>query len=404
MKVLQINNVYNFGSTGKITYDIHQGLLERGVDSVVYYGRRDRTQDFNVHKICSEIYAKANNALSRITGVMYGGCFFSTNRLFSFIKREKPDVVHLQCLNGYFVNIYKLIEFLKKSEIPTILTLHAEFMYTANCGHALECENWKIGCRDCVKYKQITNSILLNRTGVSWKKMQQAFDGFSNLCVVSVSPWLLNRAKQSPFLKNKEHIVILNGIDTNIFKPYNTADLKKKLNIENKKIIFHATPDFSIDPYHIKGGYYVIEVAKALLDERVCIIVAGKYDKSISYPSNMYMLGNIDNQVELAQLYSMADVTLLTSQRETFSMVCAESLCCGTPVVGFKAGAPELISLAKYSAFCEYGDINGLINNIRKLWSMGEIGELVEEANSIYNKDEMIERYLNLYKNKCLNI
>lgn len=404
MKILQINNVYNFGSTGKITHDIHQGLLENGVDSVVYYGRRNKTQDFNVYKICGEVYAKANNAFSRVTGIMYGGCFFSTNRLFSFIKKEKPDIVHLQCLNGYFVNIYRLIEFLKKLEIPTVLTLHAEFMYTANCGHSLECEKWKIGCSNCTKYKKITKSIFFDRTGTSWKKMQRAFEGFSNLAVVSVSPWLLNRAKQSPFFLDKEHFVILNGIDTNIFRPYDRTSIKKKLNINKKKVIFHVTPDFSGNKYHIKGGYYVIEVAKSLLKEDVCIVVAGKYDKSISYPSNMYMLGNVDNQIELAKLYSMADVTLLTSQRETFSMVCAESLCCGTPVVGFKAGAPELISLPEYSAFCEYGNINELISNIKMLWSIEKIQDLVEEANLMYDKNEMIEKYMSLYKNKCLNM
>ena len=54
----------------------------------------------------------------------------------------------------------------------------------------------------------------------------------------------------------------------------------------------------------------------------------------------------------------MANLTILTSQFETFSMVCAESLCSGTPVVGFKAGAPEQISIQQYSEFVEYGKID----------------------------------------------
>lgn len=95
MKILQINNVYDFGSTGKITRDIHHGLLERGYDSVVYYGRRYKTDDKNVHKICSEFYGKAQNGLYQITGIKYGGCYLSTSRLISAIKKEKPIVFYI---------------------------------------------------------------------------------------------------------------------------------------------------------------------------------------------------------------------------------------------------------------------------------------------------------------------
>lgn len=45
-------------------------------------------------------------------------------------------------------------------------------------------------------------------------------------------------------------------------------------------------------------------------------------------------------------------------------MVTAESLCCGTPVVGFKAGAPEQIAIKEFSEFVEYGDLNSLYNKM----------------------------------------
>ena len=142
MKVLQVNCVYGKGSTGKITADLHKALLAQGVESVVCYGRGEKVDEPHVYKTCGELYSKMNNLLSRIPGVMYGGCFFSTNRLMGIIKTEKPDVVHLQCINGYFVNIPRLIAWLKRRGIPTVLTLHDEFMFTANCGYALDCEKW----------------------------------------------------------------------------------------------------------------------------------------------------------------------------------------------------------------------------------------------------------------------
>lgn len=84
-------------------------------------------------------------------------------------------------------------------------------------------------------------------------------------------------------------------------------------------------------------------------------VVAGNVTTKIEMPDNVILLGKVTNQELLAKYYSMANLTILTSQFETFSMVCAESLCSGTPVVGFKAGAPEQISIQQYSEFVEYG-------------------------------------------------
>ena len=351
MKVLQVNVVYKNGSTGKITADIHTELLKNGIESVVCYGRGSKVDEPYVYKTCGELYAKMNNAFSRITGIMYAGCLFSTRKLVNIIKREKPDIVHLQCINGYFVNIYKLVTWLKKNKINTILTLHAEFMYTGGCGHAFDCEQWRkqsgICCTDCPRWKKETKSIFFSRTSTMWKKMKKAFDGFDKdkLTIVSVSPWLMDRAKSSQIFRNYNHKVIYNGLDTSVFKLYDTTEVKKKYNLTDEKIIFHATPSFSDDPNNIKGGCYVIELAKRMINDNVKIFVAGDYKKGMNLPKNIILLGRIKDQVELAKLYSMADVTVLTSKKETFSMVVAESLCCGTPVVGFKAGGPEQIAI-----------------------------------------------------------
>lgn len=70
---------------------------------------------------------------------------------------------------------------------------------------------------------------------------------------------------------------------------------------------------------------------------------------------------------------------LLTSERETFSMVTAESLCCGTPVVGFKAGAPEQIALKEYSEFVDYGNLDKLEKAVRR-WLQKEKRTDIEDA------------------------
>ena len=395
MKLLQVNCVYNKGSTGKIMQDIHNQVLNMGWESIICYGRGEKTTDKYVYKTCSEIYSKFNNLLSRFTGIMYGGCFFSTNKLISIIKKENPDIVHLHCINGYFVNIYRLIKWLNKSRIKTVLTLHAEFMHTANCGHAYECEKWKTGCGKCPRLKKATKSIFIDNTHLSWKRMKKAFEDFENLTVVSVSGWLRKRAELSPILKEKDHTVVLNGLNTDIFKPYETDDLKKELNLGNKKILFHVTASFNSE---VKGGQYIIELARRLEKDNIAIIVAGNYNKEKTYPESIIFLGNISDQTKLAKLYSMADLTVLASKKETFSMPVAESLCCGTTVVGFKAGGPEEITINEYSEFVDYGDIDKLEKAVREfLDKQFDLKEICEKAIEKYSKETMAKGYIDIY-------
>lgn len=398
MKVMQINVVYNTGSTGKIMFDIHTELMLEGIESVICYGRGEKTSDAGVYKTCGELYSKLNNLASRFTGIMYGGCILSTSKLISIIKKEKPDVVHLHCINGYFVNVYRLVSWLKKSGIKTVLTLHAEFMHTANCGYAFECEKWKNGCGKCPRFKAETKSLFIDGTHRSWMKMKRAFKGFEKLTVISVSPWLMERAKQSPILKDFEHVTILNGLDTDVFHP-SESNIKAELGIENKKMVFHATPKFDNDPANIKGGHYLIELAKMMKD--TAFVIAGNHPEGLELPDNMILVGRINDQRRLAEYYSAADLTVLTSKRETFSMIVAESLSCGTPVAGFMAGAPEMISIPEYSRFVRHGDLESLYGVAREMLDLTlNRNEIALSASEKYSKERMAEQYIDAYKTR----
>ena len=383
MKILQINNVYAKGSTGKITKDLHDGLLNKGIDSIVLYGRGQKSDDPKVIKVCGEFYAHINKVWSFITGIMYGGCFFSTNRIFRIIKKEKPDVVHLQCLNGNFVNIYRLISWLKKNKIKTVLTLHAEFMHTGNCGHSLDCEKWKTGCGHCPRLRKETNSWFFDGTHRSWIKMKMAFDGFNTLQLVSCSDWLRGRSNESPILKGLPNITIHNGIQTALFdyktKPID-RDILHKYGIPlDKKIVLHVTPSFFGE---LKGGEYFRQLSEMLPKEYQCVVVgcAGSDAKKIIH------VPYTQNQEELATLYRCASVFVITSKCDNYPTVCLEANCCGTPVIGFDVGGVKETVFSKYGSFVRFGEVNALKN-------------VVEEfSNTVINEDEAKNI---LYRNSC---
>lgn len=398
MKVLQVNCVYDSGSTGKITADLHRAYIEKGIDSVVCYGRLMPTDEKNVYKVCGEAYSKLNHFMALLTGIHYGGCFFSTNKLFSIIKKEKPDIVHLQCINGYFVNIYRLVNRLKKNNIKTVLTLHAEFMFTGSCGYSYSCEKFKTGCGNCPQIKKGVPTYFFDNTARAFSKMKKAFDGFDdNIAVTSVSSWLMDRAKSSLILGDKKHFVVENGLDETVFKPSFDKELKEKYAKNGEKLVLYVTPYFSGDENNAKGGKNLVELAKKFSAENVKILVAGDYDKSMTIGNNITLLGRISDQKQLAKLYSIADVTVITSRRETFSMICAESLCCGTPVCGFFAGGPETIALSEHSKFVEYGDIDALYKAVKDSFNE-KTEDISNNAVRRYKRENMCRNMLDIYE------
>lgn len=398
MKIMQVNVVYPNGSTGKIMKDINDELISRNYQTVICYGRKKRIKEKNVYKTSLEILAKINALRTRIFGYEYAGAFFSTKKLLKIINNEKPDVVHLHCLNGYFVNIYKLLEYLKNNHIKTVLTLHAEFMYTGNCSHSCECDKWKKGCNNCENFKSATKSYFFDVTSKAWKKMKKSFENFNDISIIAVSDWVAQRARQSGIMQGHKINVIKNGIDIEVFNNKYDFELEKQYRKNNEKLLLHVT---SGSNNKIKGFNYIIELANSIKNDNIKILLIGNDDKNIELPSNIINIGKVYDQEKLAKYYSLADLTILTSKRETFSMICAESLSCGTPVIGFKAGAPELISIKDYSEFVEYGDINQLKRIIKK-WLEKDIDKekISSIAKDVYSNKKMVEEYIKIYKGK----
>ena len=222
--------------------------------------------------------------------------------------------------------------------------------------------------------------------------MKKAVAGFDELTVVGVSRWLTERAAQSPIFAKVKFATVHNGTDTSLFCP-TPSDIRERLSVEkDEKIVLHVTPDFR--HAKIKGSAYVTALAERMPEYKFIIVGAGT--EGIIFPENVLAVGRTESPKELAEYYSAADVTLLTSIRETYSMVCAESLCCGTPVAGFFAGGPESICLAEHSLFCEQGDTPTLEKNVRILASR-EKTDFFSLAEKNYSAEQMNQGYFELY-------
>ena len=196
MRILQVNCVYKQGSTGKIVACISDELIALGHDVLTCYGIGEAHYDDHSIKVCSRLEHNSNAMWGRLSGIPFGGMYLSNHRIMKAIQEFQPNIVHIHCINGYMVNVYKLLQALAKNHIKTVLTLHAEIFYTAGCGHAYNCEKWKTQCMNCENYTSEIGSWFFDRSKTSWKKMYKAVSSYdvNDLIITAVSPWLADRA------------------------------------------------------------------------------------------------------------------------------------------------------------------------------------------------------------------
>ena len=404
MKILLANWVYNWGSTGYIIRDMKSVLEGEGYDISVAAGFDRGTPKSGVFNFCSRIETSICFRLNRWLGFpQFGGSPFSTYRLINYIKKENPDLVHIHILNNMCCNMYRVLAFLGKHNYKTVITHHAEFYYTGSCSHAYECNHWKNQeCRGCEHIVSATGSRYFGNPHKMWLRMQKAFSFFrtENLVMTAVSPWVRSRSIESSYLKRFTCETVMNGVDISIF--YNRCMKETIINrIPHGKKNYLLSVFASFNPSNendVKGGTYLLELAR-MMPDKLFVIVSTKYANCQQLPRNVYLWGKAKNQDELAELYSNATLLILTSRRETFSMVTAESLCCGTPVVGFKAGGPESITIKAYSTFVEPTNVSALRNAVEDMIKRDYNHKHISaEAGLIYSKQAMVEGYRNVYK------
>ena len=361
-RILLIDVNCKCSSTGKIVYDLYKGIKADGRNAAICYGRGKKIKENNIFKFGIDIETVIHAILARITG--YNGCFspLSTLRLIWFIKKYNPDMINIHELHAYFVNIKTLVNYIKKKEIPLIWTFHCEYMYTGKCGHAYDCMNFRNECGNCPAVKEYPASLWFDRT-YQMLKMKKKLLNDLEMTIITPSQWLADRVKQS-FLKDKKIRVINNGVDINTFSYQPIFELYKNLKIEGEKIVLFVAPDITSER---KGIKWVMQLSNLLQDLNVVFILIGGGEAPQIHSDNMLYVGRVDDENLLAKYYSMADVFLLCSEKETYSMTCAESLCCGTPVLGFKCGAPETVFEGKNATFVKYGDIEALETKLREI-------------------------------------
>ena len=397
MRIAQVDVNFQSSSTGKIVADLVAGLERRGHTTLACFGRGDDPRLERVQKISSNIEVALHALGTRLTGLT--GCYspIATHRLIRLLSDYQPDVVHLHDLHGYFLNIGELVAHLKAKAIPTVWTFHCEFMYTGKCGHALDCNKWKSHCDKCPSLHDYPKSWFFDFTARMFAQKVRMFQGFDHLHLTAPSRWLAERMRASPIVGDKRITMVPNGLNTDIFHPRASRGIRSQLGLIDEYVVLSVGSNLFSE---IKGGRWVLELATR--NPEMAFVMVGVGSTPTSLPGNIKLIPRINDQNLLAEYYSMADVFLLTSAKETFSMVSAESLACGTAVIGFDSGAPKEVAPSGFGEFVPYADLDGLESLLRSKRNgqlpMKSAKECVDFAARCYATDVMVNTFEKIYR------
>ena len=394
MKVLQINAVCGNCSTGKIAVDLYNVLEENGHEGIIAYGRRGAPEGVKTIKICGKI----NNLFHIGISMIFDNSAFlstqATKRLIKKIDEYNPDIIQLHSLLGYYVDIKVLLEYLAKINKPVVYTMHNCWAITGHCTYFdyAKCDKWKTGCEKCPQKTTYPPSLIFDNSKINYEKKKQLFNNIKNLTLVTPSQWLADLVKQS-YLKEKEVVVINNGINLQNFKP-TKGDFRKKHNIENKFIILGVASVWE----KRKGLESFIRLSEKLSDDFQIVLVGLNKRQLKNLPKNIIGISRTENIEQLAELYTTADIFFNPTYEENFPTTNLESIACGTPIITYKTGGSVESVDKEWGFIVEQGDVDSVLKIVKDLKGKPKKSEQCLQASKKYDKRLKFQEYVELYE------
>jgi putative colanic acid biosynthesis glycosyltransferase len=388
MKLVQINSVVNTGSTGRIVEGIGREALRQGFRSIVAYGRKARESASELVRIGNslDLYCHAFWSLIDRHGLASSS---PTKALLNKLDQLEPDIVHLHNLHGYYLNYQLLFDYLHRSKVPVVWTLHDTWAFTGHCANfdRFNCTKWRNVCYSCPMTSYYPRAMVDN-SSANFSAKKHSFTKLENLTIVTPSTWLMRNVEQS-FLGKVYCRTINNGIDLNEFRPLNPKS--------NPPIILGVASTWS----ERKGLQDFIKLGDLLPPDFKIILVGVTKSQSKQLPRNITAIHRTESTKELARLYSSASVFVNPTYSDNFPTVNIESLACGTPVVTYDTGgSPEAICNSTGSVV-PAGDINALAEVVR-FWAGKMAGELTkacrDRAVARYSDSDRFSEYVEIYQ------
>lgn len=392
-RILEVNSVYEVGSTGRIVNQLCNRLKKAGNDYYVLYGRGPVSNDPNSYKIGNIFTVIKNVLVTRIFDIHGLSSKHITKQVVKKIDKFNPDLIHLHNLHGYYIDVEVLFKYIKYRNIPVIWTLHDAWAITGHCACFFDCVKWKSGCIKCQYKTTYPKSIIIDNCYNNWNNKKGIFSNVNKLTIVTPSNWLAEKVRDS-YLKDYNVSIINNGIDNSIFFRKRNL-LKDRMNLNNKFIILAVANVWNKE----KGYEDILELSKIINDDYTIVMIGLNPKQLVNLPDNVIGIERTNNSYELAEYYNMADVFINLTYADNYPTTNLEARACGIPVITYNAGGSSE-SAGENGIIVQIGDYKEVYKEIINLKNEHNSKENMTSTNidDISNK-KMLDKYMNLIDN-----
>lgn len=405
MKILHINYSKDRGGAAKACLRIHRALVDSNVDSQMLTALMQGTDEANITCYSNTIFKQIIRKIKKIFNLSIVMLFqksankelhtFDIGNVVSpdYINKSDADIVHLHWISYSTIGIKQL----KKIKKPIVWTFHDMWPFMG-CEHYDDLNSPNRYKTAYTKQNKNVKGIDINRIAWNAKKKHWANAKFH---IIAPSKWMQKCAKKSYLFKNASIFNVPNVISEDKFYNKNKAEARKNLSFANDKkyILFGA---FNTKNYN-KGGDLLHEALKSLTIENAELVIFGAENKSQEYNIPTKCVGYIRDESILNDLYNAADVFVVPSRQDNLPNTVLESICAGTPVVGFNIGGlPDMIIHKHNGYLAKPFDTNDLVAGIEFVLKNKNTIDFtknsIEHFKNNFSEKVVIPQFLELYE------
>lgn len=377
MKIFVLETIDNRGGAAQISWELRKKLKADGhiVNTFVRYKYSEESDVFAIPR------KRWQDWLVRLFA---NDLTFARSRYLLDTKEfREADIVHCHNLHSNFFDLKLLIEMSRQK--PVIWTLHDMWAFTGFAYNSITLRN---------PNKKKFLLFLWDNTPFLLIAKKRIYER-AKLFIVTVSDWLLREAGKG-ILSNQNIQRIHNGIETEIFKPGNKKGARAILGLpQNKKIVGCGIKGWAdsnkiIDSYRNRDDIFFVSVG---------------YDHIKTDNKNFAVLPRTENRKKLATYFQALDLFLHPTPEDSFGLIGAEALSCGTPVVAYGVDAiPEVVVHKETGYVARPEDIEDARAGIEYILALSEEKYARMSASASarvaihFSLEKMYAEYLALYR------